>query len=67
MGEWYDNQKKLKGDWRKRLQERLDEKTPKRREVASKEQQRLSKLEGILSGENVQNRQLSDFLKQDNI
>jgi len=29
MSEWYDSQKKPKGDFRKLLQERLDEKKPK--------------------------------------
>lgn len=54
--EWFDVQKKINGDFRKLLQERI-EKTNPRRELTAEETKRLSKLEGIADklkrGENV--------------
>ena len=54
--EWFDGQKKINGDFRKLLQERI-EKTNPRRELTAEETKRLSKLEGIADklkrGENV--------------
>ena len=61
MSEWYDSQKKPSGDFRKLLQERIENANP-RRELTSEETKRLYKLEGIADklrrGENVQNRSL---------
>ena len=68
MSEWYDSQKKPSGDFRKLLQERIENANP-RRELTSEETKRLYKLEGIADklkrGENVQNRQLQTWLSED--
>ena len=68
MSEWLDNQKKLNGNLHKLLQERIEKANP-RRELTAEETKRLSKLEGIADklkrGENVQNRQLQTWLKED--
>ncbi|XDZ67787.1 hypothetical protein AB8878_09940 [Alphaproteobacteria bacterium LSUCC0226] len=68
MSEWYDNQKKTKGDFRKLLQEHI-EKTCPRRDLTAEEAKRLTKLEAIADklkrGENVQNRQLQTWLSED--
>ena len=68
MSEWYDNQKKSNGYFRKLLQERI-EKTNPRRELTAEETKRLNKLEAIADklqrGENVQNRQLQTWLSEE--
>ena len=68
MSEWYDSQKKPKGDVRKLLQERLNKANPCRT-LTAEEQKRLSKLEAMAAklkrGENVQNRQLQTWLSED--
>jgi hypothetical protein len=57
MSEGYDSQKKPSGDFRKLLQERIENANP-RRELTSEETNHLRKLEGIIDklkrGENVQ-------------
>ena len=61
--------RKTNSDWRKQLQDFLEKNGPKRRGLAAEEQQRLTKLEGILAtlrrGENVQNSQLQLWLAED--
>lgn len=61
--------RKTNSDWRKQLQDFLEKNEPKRRGLAAEEQQRLTKLEGILAtlrrGENVQNSQLQLWLAED--
>ena len=56
MSEWYENQKKLNGNFHKLLQERIDKANP-RRKLTSEEEKRLAKLEAISNklkrGENV--------------
>ena len=68
MLEIQDSQKKLSGNFRKLLQERIDKSNP-RRTLTAEEQRRLSKLESIATrlkrGENVQNRQLQTWLSED--
>ena len=68
MSEWFDNQKKINGDFLKLLQERIDKANP-RRELTAEEAKRLNKLEGIADklkrGENVQNRQLQTWLSEE--
>ena len=68
MSEWQDMQKKPSGNFSKLLQERLDKANP-RRTLTAEEQKRLSKLEGIVDtlrrDENVQNRQLQNWLSED--
>jgi hypothetical protein len=68
LSEWYDSQKKPKGDVCKLLQERLNKANP-RRTLTAEEQKRLSKLEAMAAklkrGENVQNRQLQTWLSED--
>ena len=68
MSEWYDNQRKSNGNFRKLLQERLDKNNP-RRKLAKDEATKLAKLKGIAEnlkrGENVQNRQLQTWLSED--
>jgi hypothetical protein len=68
MREWYDSQKKISGDFRKLLQERIDKTNP-RRTLTAEEERRLSKLEAIADKlkrrENVQNRQLQTWLSED--
>jgi len=65
MSEWYDNQKKPSGNFRKLLKERI-EKTNPRRKLTAEEAKRLTKLEAIADklkrAENVQNRQLQTWL-----
>ena len=57
MSEWYNNQKKPSGNFRKLLLERIDKANP-RHTLTAEEERRLSKLEAIVSklkrGENVQ-------------
>jgi len=68
MSEWYDSQKMPNGNFRKLLQERLDNTNP-RRKLAKEEATKLERLEGIAEklkrGENVQNRQLQTWLSED--
>jgi tetratricopeptide (TPR) repeat protein len=68
VNEWYDNQKKTNGDFRKLLQEHI-EKTGPRRDLTAEEAKRLAKLEAIADkfkrGENVQNRQLQTWLSEE--
>ena len=68
MSEWYDSQKKSSSNFRKLLQELIDEGNP-RRKLTAEEQRRLSKIEAIAAklrrGENVQNRQLQTWLSED--
>ena len=65
MNEWYDSQRKPRGNIHKLLQERI-EKVKQRRELNAEETKRLAKLEAIAGklkrGENVQNRQLHTWL-----
>jgi len=46
MGEWYDRQKKPKGNFHKLLQKRIDKANP-RRTLTTNETKRLAKLEAI--------------------
>ena len=66
MSEWYDNQKKPSSDWRKKLAERMAAR--KQRKLTAKEKKRLEKLEGMCHqlkrGKNVQNRQLKQWLTE---
>ena len=59
MNEWYDNRNKPNSNFRKLLQERIDEANP-RRTLATEETKRLAKLETLAEklkrAENVQNR-----------
>ena len=68
MSEWYDNQKKPKSNFRELLQERIEKSNP-RRDLTADETKRLAKLETIAEklrrGENVQNRQLQTWLRED--
>ena len=68
MRDWYDNQKKPKGDWRKLLQEGIDKTPIKRDTLTTEEWRRLTKLDDILDtlsrGENVQIRQLKRRLTE---
>jgi hypothetical protein len=68
MTEWHDSQKKLSGNFRNLLQERIDKANPLRT-LTAEEQKRLLKLEAIVTrlkrGENVQNRQLQTWLSED--
>ena len=68
MSEWQENQKKINGDFRELLQERIGKVNP-RRILRAEETKRLSKLEAIAEklkrGENVQNRQLKTWLSED--
>lgn len=68
MSEWYDNQKKPSSNFRKLLQERIEEANP-RRQLTGEETKRLNKLEAIAArlrrGEHVQNRQLQTWLSED--
>ena len=43
MSEWFDNQKKINGDFQKLLKERIDRANP-RRELTTEEAKRLAKL-----------------------
>ena len=66
MSEWYDNQKKPNTHWRKKLAERMAAR--KRRNLTKNEKKRLEKLEGMCHqlkrGKNVQNRQLKQWLTE---
>ena len=68
MSEWYNSQKKPKGNFRKLLQERIN-KANSRSKLVKNETTKLVKLEGIVEklkrGENVQNRQLQTWLSAD--
>ena len=68
MTEWYDNQKQRSSNFRKLLQERIEQANP-RRELTNEETKRLRKLEGMADklkrGENVQNRQLQTWLNEE--
>jgi len=68
LSEWFDNQKRSSGNFRKLLQERFG-KANRRRELTAEETKRLNKLEGIADklklGENVQNRQLRTWLSEE--
>ncbi len=68
MSEWHHSKNRHNSDFRKLLQERLGKNNP-RRKLTAAEERRLSKLEAIVSklirGENVQNRQLQNWLSQD--
>lgn len=61
MSEWLDNQKQISDNFRKFLQEQIENSNP-RRKLTTEETKRLAKLEAIIDklkrGENVQNRQL---------
>lgn len=67
MSEWLDNQKKQSSNFRKLLQEQIQNANP-RRELTADESKRLKTLEGIADklkrGENVQNRQLQTWLSE---
>jgi len=68
MSEWLDNQKKQSSNFRNLLQERIKKANP-RRKLSAEEIKRLNKLESIADklkrGENVQNRQLQTWLRED--
>ena len=68
MSEWYDDQKKSIGKFRKLLQERIEDTNPLRG-LTDEEAKRLAKLEVIAEklkcGENVQNRQLQTWLSEE--
>ena len=65
---WFDNQSKPSSNFRKLLQERIEEANP-RRKLTVEEAKRLAKLETIADkikrGENVQNRQLQTWLSEE--
>jgi hypothetical protein len=67
MSEWYDSQKQLSSNFRKLLQERIEQTNP-RRNLTAEEAKRLAKLQAISDklkrGENVQNRQLQTWLSE---
>ena len=64
MSERFDSKKKVSGNFRKLLQERIGKSNP-RRKLTAEEQRRLSKLEVIEAklkrGENVQKRLCKEF------
>ena len=68
MSEWYDSQKQLSSNFRKLLQERIEQTNP-RRKLSAEETKRFAKLETIADklkrGENVQNRELQTWLSDD--
>ena len=68
MSDWLDHQKELSSNIRKLLKERIDKANP-RRELTDLETKRLNKLEAIAEklkcGENVQNRQLTTWLSEE--
>lgn len=68
MSEWYDNQKKSTSNFRKLLQERIEKANP-HRDLTDEEAKCLNKLEAIADklkrAENVQNRQLQNWLSED--
>ena len=69
MSEWYDNQKKPSGNFRKALYEHLDNSKSLRTDLTKEESKKLKKLEAIAekfkSGAIVQNRQLKTWLNKD--
>ena len=66
--EWYENQEKPIGNFRKLLQERIEKVNP-RRKLTAEEYKRQTKLNTIADklkrGKNVQNRQLQTWLSED--
>lgn len=68
MSEWNESQKKLSGNFRQLLQERIEKSNPRRKLIAA-EVRRLNKIEAIADklkrSENVQNRQLQTWLSED--
>jgi len=64
LSEWFDSHKKPGNNFRKLLQERIEQANPRRKELTKEEQKRLSKLEDIAArmkrGKNVQNRCFSN-------
>ena len=68
MSEWYDNQKKPASKFHKLLQQKIEKANP-RRKLNAEETRRLAKLEAIADklrrGENVQNRQMQTWLRED--
>jgi hypothetical protein len=68
VNEWYEKQKQSSNNFHKLLQERIEKANP-RRQLTDEETKRLTKLEAIADklkrGENVQNRQLQTWLKED--
>ena len=68
MSEWLDIQKQSSSNFRQLLKERIEKANP-RRILTSEETKRLKKLEGIADklkrGENVQNRQLKTWLREE--
>lgn len=68
MSEWYGNRKQSSNNLRKLQQERIENANP-RRNLTAEEATRLAKLETIVDklkgGENVQNRQLQTWLRED--
>lgn len=68
MSEWHHSKSRHYSDFRKLLQERIDKANP-RRKLVKDETTKLVKLEGIVEklkrGENVQNRQLQNWLSED--
>jgi hypothetical protein len=69
VSEWYDSKTKPSSDFRKSLQERLGKANSRRTELTAGEKKRLAKLDEIAArlkrGENVQNRQLQNWLTAD--
>lgn len=68
MNEWHDNQHKPSDNFRKLLQERIDKANP-RLKLTTEETRRLTKLDEVAikfsPEENVQNRQLQTWLRED--
>ena len=68
MSEWCDNPKQSSSNFRKLLQERIEQANP-RRKLTTEEAKRLNKLKTIADklkrGETVQNRQLQTWLSKD--
>jgi len=68
MSEWLNNQYQSSSNFRKLLQERIEEANP-RLELTTEESKRLNNLEAIADklqrGDNVQNRQLQTWLNEE--
>ena len=68
MSEWYDSKNKSNSNFRELLKERFEQDNP-RCQLTAEEIKRLSKLDTIANelkrGENVQNRQLKNWLSED--
>ena len=68
MSEWFNNQKQSSSNFRKLLQEQIDKANPTLN-LASDETERLTSLEAITDklrrGEHLQNRQLQNWLSED--